>query len=212
MGVDKVKEENVKFFDKTAEYYDKSLLGWWFRLVQREVLKELELRNNMKVLDVGCGTGYLVEKAAREVDGGLIRGVDVSPEMVKVAQRRIQRIKNAEVVVADAEKLPYSKKVFDGVVSTLALHHFPDAQVAVREMARVAKKDGKIVLVDVQMHPLWLMNNMCKLEPGFVRMYSDKEVDDMLAKEGFQIIKRRRVGLAAVLVVGRRISIKKSVG
>ena len=212
MVCDKVKEKNVQFFNKTAKQYDTSLLGWWCRLVQREALKELELNDTIKILDVGCGTGYLAEKAARELNNGLVCGVDVSPEMVKIAQRRVKHMQNVEVTVAEAEKLPYSKGMFDRVVSTLALHHFFDAQSVVKEMARVVKKDGRIIMGDVQIPPLRLMNGLFKLEPGFVRMYGDKEIEHMLAKEGFQIIKRRRVSLAAVLVVGGRISIKKSVG
>jgi len=104
------------------------------------------------VLDVGCGTGTLAIAAKRRVgDAGSVDGIDASAEMIERARKKAKRA-GAVVVfrTAFAESLPFETARFDVVLSTVMLHHLSrDTRgEAIREMRRVIKPDGRILIVD----------------------------------------------------------------
>lgn len=107
-----------------------------------------EVRPDHVALDVATAAGHtalaLAPRAARVV------GVDLTPEMLGVASRlaRERGLGNVEFVPGDAERLPAPDAHFDRVVCRIALHHFPNPHQAAREMARVLKPGGRLVLVD----------------------------------------------------------------
>lgn len=111
----------------------------------------LRPRPGERFLDVGCGTGYLM-RILSPVAGpkGQVVGVDPSPEMIAHARRRAQA--NCEFEVAEAHKLPFPDASFDGVVSSLAVHHVPEEsrQTALREMFRVLKPGGRVVIAELR--------------------------------------------------------------
>ena len=103
------------------------------------------------MLDVGCGTGTLAIAAKRRVGTGAVRGIDASPEMIARARKKASRA-NVDVAfeVASAEALPFSDRQFDVVSSTVMLHHLRRAarQACVREIRRVLKSGGRLLVVD----------------------------------------------------------------
>lgn len=105
------------------------------------------------MLDVGCGPGYLTALAARAVSpGGEAVGIDPSAPMINRA-RRVRGSANCSFELGKAEALAAPDESFDVVVSSLALHHVPEPEraTAVREMFRVLRPGGRIVLADY--HP-----------------------------------------------------------
>ncbi len=109
------------------------------------------LAPGQRVLDVGCGTGYVARLLAQAVGpGGLVVGVDASPEMVGYARRTADRDGRSRFDVGTAEALGFPAEHFDVVTASLMLHHLPaDLQpVAVREMARVLRPGGTLLIAD----------------------------------------------------------------
>ena len=107
-----------------------------------------------RVLDVGCGTGYLARLLAQAVGPqGLVVGVDPSPEMITYASRKAGRVRNCQFQVGSAESLDFPAEHFDVVVSSLVMHHLPeDLRVpALREMRRVLRPGGKLLVADAQL-------------------------------------------------------------
>lgn len=104
------------------------------------------------VLDVGCGTGTLAIAAKRRVGpAGRVFGLDASREMISRARKKAA-IAGAEInfQMASAEALPFSEVTFDAVLSTTVFHCLPDRtrDLCIREMARVLKPNGRLLLID----------------------------------------------------------------
>ena len=111
------------------------------------------------VLDVGCGDGtYALAAASR---GARATGLDRAPEMVAAARARAGD-SAVRFVVGDALALPFADASFDVVVAVTLLCFVPDAQAAVREMARVLRPGGRLVLGDLGRWSTWAAKRRLK--------------------------------------------------
>jgi ubiquinone/menaquinone biosynthesis C-methylase UbiE len=129
------KRELSLLYDLTSSRYDRRYSG-----IQREKYLRLlpHLPRGGRVLDVGCGTGLLL----RELGKGAV-GLDLSPGMLRRARRRNP---GAPLVLADAEHLPFREGVFEAVLSVTVLQNLPHPPQALREMARVVREGGRVVV------------------------------------------------------------------
>jgi ubiquinone/menaquinone biosynthesis C-methylase UbiE len=99
-----------------------------------------------KVLEVAVGTGKNLPYYPR---GCRIVAVDLSMEMLNIARKRAAHLSmNVSLLLADAEALPFSNESFDTVVSSLSTCTFPDPVAALEEMARVCRREGKVLLLE----------------------------------------------------------------
>ena len=90
------------------------------------ILTELEKGDFEDLLDVGCGTGPMIELLASELPGRHYTGLDLTPKMIEVADAK--RIEGAHFVVGDAENLPFDDASFDAVICANSFHHYPNPQ------------------------------------------------------------------------------------
>jgi SAM-dependent methyltransferase len=118
-------------------------VGRWSRLVAKEFLTWLNVKQEARWLDVGCGTGALSQTILGQAKPLEVTGVDSSEGFVSYAGQQTSNT-NANFVVADARALPFADGSYDAVVSGLVLNFVPEPEKAVTEMARVAKP-GSIV-------------------------------------------------------------------
>jgi len=126
-------------------------------------LDRLSWRGDEQVLDVGCGRGLFLVAAARRLDkGGRAVGVDLwqaedlagnSPDAT-LANARLEGVADrVDVKTGDARQLPFPDASFDTVVSSVALHNIydePGRRQAIREIARVLKPGGLVLIVDIR--------------------------------------------------------------
>lgn len=111
-----------------------------------------ELNAGQSVLDVGCGTGSLL--AIWRTRGCVVHGIDKSAAMLNVARRKLGDA--ARLYVGDATRMPFDDAEFDRVTAMLTLHEMrqPERLSVLREMRRVLKSEGRIILIDFHPGPL----------------------------------------------------------
>lgn len=108
-----------------------------------------EVGTGQDVLDLGCGTGTLLQAlVARQPDGRYV-GLDPDPQVLARARRRLTGA-TVELLEGYGEELPFEADTFDLVVSTLMFHHLTDAakQATLAEVGRVLRPAGRLLLVD----------------------------------------------------------------
>lgn len=125
-----------------GEAYER-YVGRWSRLVAREFLGWLAVRDGADWLDVGCGPGTLVHAILDSAAPRLIKGVDRSRGFIERARKAVQDVR-VSFEVGDAEALPEAAAAYDAVVSGLVLNFVPKPERAAAEMLRVAKPEAVV--------------------------------------------------------------------
>ena len=109
-------------------------------------------RRPRRLLEVGCGMGELAERIAREL-GVTVNAVDFSPRMVELSRAR-----GVDVILADAQDLPFENRSFDAAIANWVLYHLPDVDRGISELARVLTPDGILAAATVgdgNLEELW---------------------------------------------------------
>lgn len=136
-----------------------------------------------RVLEVSFGTGYLLTQYAGGFD---TYGIDYNATMAATAARNLRRAGlGARLQQADVEWLPYRDGEFDSVLNTMAFSGYPDADLAMKELVRVLKPGGRLVLVDVN-YPSdgnWLGTRLTGLFRGIGDLIRD--MDAIFERFGF---------------------------
>jgi len=116
---------------------------------RHQVLKALDLRAGEQVLDIGSGPGLLAyEMAASVGGGGRICGIDTSEDMLAMSRKRCADRPWIEFKKADAAELPYPDDSFDAAVSTQVYEYVADIPAAFRELYRVMRPGGRVLIMD----------------------------------------------------------------
>lgn len=145
MAVEFTAREISQKYDRFAPWYDwlegiPNLFG--LSRLRRRLLQQA----SGKILEVAVGTGKNLSYYSRDCR---IIGVDLSSEMLKLAQNRAAKLSmNVSFLLADAGALPFSDESFDRVVSSLSTCTFPNPVAALKEMARVCRSKGKVLLLE----------------------------------------------------------------
>jgi SAM-dependent methyltransferase len=156
---------------------------WWFVGRRRILLSILDrylganATNGRQILDVGCGTGTMLTHLARFGDA---RGVDMDLEAVGYCHDRGLR----QVTQSDADKLPFEKDTFDLVTALDVVEHIDDDLGALREMRRVIKPGGLLLLTVPAYRFLWGRQDDINLHK---RRYVARELRSRLQAAGFEV-------------------------
>jgi ubiquinone/menaquinone biosynthesis C-methylase UbiE len=112
--------------------------------VAEDLLAHAGLRPGERVLDVACGTGVVTRLAAEQT--GAATGLDVNPGMLAVARAETPSHLSVDWHEASAESMPFTDQSFDVVLCQMGLQFFPGKLAALREMRRVLKTGGRILI------------------------------------------------------------------
>jgi demethylmenaquinone methyltransferase / 2-methoxy-6-polyprenyl-1,4-benzoquinol methylase len=125
---------------------------------RRFLASQVNVGSGQTVLDVATGTGAVALELIRAT-GCSVVGLDQSPEMLAEARRRLPA--SVELVVGDAERLPFGDGSFDALTVTYLLRYVDDPPATLRELARVVRRGGTIALLEFAVpqnpaaHALW---------------------------------------------------------
>ncbi|WP_064468637.1 class I SAM-dependent methyltransferase [Lederbergia galactosidilytica] len=161
----------------------------------KKLLKDVKLKKEMKVLDIGCGMGQTSLYLAETI-GCHVVAVDKHPKMIENFRQHpdVQALP-IEIVEADIEKLPFADEQFDLILSESVLAFTKLAQ-SLYEVKRVLKKDG-----------IFICNEMCLQEPiepaELSKFNSLYQIQEILTKEGW-LTKLKNVGFQNLTVVEDR--------
>lgn len=150
---EKQQDEYVaKEFDKAAEGYDKSkIVKSYQRQAQILVIKEIQIKKGINILDLGCGTGSGAIDIASQLEGtGKVIGLDLSEKMIEQAKQKLAGFPydNVEFTVGSGSSLGH-ESYFDYVLSTNAFHHFSNKEEIFSRVRKSLKPNGVFIIQDI---------------------------------------------------------------
>ena len=143
--------------------------------------------NPLRILDVGCGTGALLERLRENFPNAALHGIDISANMLAIARKR--NISDVELLEGDSENLPYSDAYFDMVLCCSSFHHYPAPEKAASEFLRVTRPGGKLIICDMDLPDIARLfaNHILfpRQQKGDVHVYTRHEIKSLLTQQGW---------------------------
>jgi ubiquinone/menaquinone biosynthesis C-methylase UbiE len=195
--------DDVAQFDRWSERYERSKWQWLFFDRMHRIAMDLAapFGQPRDILDVGCGSGRLLRAAHARWPSARLVGVDPSPGMIESGRR----LTPAELHLAGAEAMPVADASFDVAFSTIAFHHWTDADAGLREVARSLRPGGHFVLID-NIGPDWVARYL-KDRPYLKR----QERVGVWSRNGLRVLTQRLIINPCVLPIPlATVSVKDS--
>lgn len=186
-------DRSRKFWDSMAPTYDKKM-----SFPERHLFgggrEWICSRASGRVLEVAVGTGRNLPFYHAGVQ---ITGIELSPAMLAIARQRANDLGvQAELLEGDAQALPFEDNAFDTVVCALSLCTIPDHAKAIREMARVLRPGGKLLLLDhigSRWWPVWAVQRFVELFTARAGEYQTRRPLPMLAPAGLRVVESEQL-------------------
>lgn len=195
------KQRALNFYRIFSSAYDILNPYLYTDAMRKEIVDYIKISGDLRVLDVGCGTGYTTSGVLSRRDVCEVVGLDMNPVQLKRAVKNL-RSKKARLSISrgDAENLPFTDDSFDAVISVGAIEYFPDPEKVLKELARVANPNGNVIV--------------CGPESGwfskfaFNRVFytpSLKEMDGLFRDAGLVQVKSILTGVNTFFGTGRYV-------
>lgn len=195
-------------FNKQAPVYDANTSVFYSRYPKiscHDVAERLSDQTYSRLLDIGCGTGYLIDLLARTHPAEYV-GLDLSEKMLEVA--RAKDIPGATFTQGLSDDLPYDDEAFDIVTCIQSFHHYPNQDRAMQEALRVLKPGGFYILSDTGVGGLsgWIYNHILfKLaRSGDYRSANRRAITRQMARNGFAIVESVKIRRFLYTITGQK--------
>ena len=183
-------KEMIEIRQSRTKRFFKTVAPQWDSLKQ-EVLGGFDLDTKIiekisftgKILDLGCGTGELIQRLIPMASHKLI-GIDSSPEMLEQARLRLSKTNNSELRLGELEHLPMRNKEIKTAIMNMVLHHISQPEKPIAEAFRVIKSGGYLILSDFEKHDKEKIKNII----GSAWMGFEKtKIESWLTEAGFHL-------------------------
>jgi SAM-dependent methyltransferase len=174
---------------------------WYYRALHARIIRRFIKSGSAEpVLDAGCGTGGLLRRMEREGRVQHATGVDFSPLACELSRARTQ----ARIVEADLVALPFANGEFGTVISADVLYHVPDDGAAFRELWRVMRPGGTLIVNVPAYRWLWSYHDEAVHSE---RRYNRGELREKLEAAGFELqsITHWNMFLLPLVVLRRKV-------
>ncbi len=174
------------FFNINAESWDDNPDLLTTEKIKKTILPLLKIKNTDSVLDAACGTGILIQTFKEQKIKASLCAVDFAEKMINKAK---QKFPDVNFILADVSCMPFENETFTKVVSLNSFPHFEDKNRAVKEMARVLKKNGTLIIAHT--------NSKCRIDAhhrkigGIIAedmLPSNDNLREILSESGFSNI------------------------
>jgi len=181
------------FYQRYASRYDRET-GFYDRFLLGDRRQRLCAQARGAVLEVGIGTGRNLPFYPLDVR---LVGIDLTPAMLDIARERArQHGVPVDLVLADAQALPFAGASFDTVVCTLALNAIPDDRAAIAEMYRTLRPSGRLLLLGHVASNLWPVRVLQRLlerkSLPIAGDYQTRQPVPILREVGFRVLHQER--------------------
>jgi ubiquinone/menaquinone biosynthesis C-methylase UbiE len=157
------------------------------------ILRFINVKEEMRILDLGTGSGYLAFPIAREYPDCTVVGLDIVSEALAANRERAAAdgISNLKFVSYGGIDFPFEDEAFDLVVTRYALHHFPDIDRSIGEVSRVLKKSGRLFISDPRPNACdterFVDDYMRLKKDGHIKFYTKNEWINICGKNGLEL-------------------------
>ena len=152
------------------------------------ILNVSTIQENNTLLDIGCGEGRFLSQLSEKYKNITLYGLDISSEMIKIA--RNQNVKNTNYIIGESENIPLPNESVNTIFCLNSFHHFPSPTESFKEMKRVLKNQGEIIIGDIWVFPVIreLINAYLPFsKSGDVKMYSKKNLKNIIKPLGLEL-------------------------
>ncbi len=195
-------------FNKQSKYYDEKDTVYYSKegkISCKDIKKYLENYDFKNLLDVGTGTGYLIELLSKNKNAKFF-GIDISDGMIEIAKNK--KIPSSTFIVGSANRLPFDDNTFDVVVCSQSFHHYPYPYDAMSEAYRVLKYGGIYIISDTGVGGIWawIDNNIIfpLLKSGDCYVTDKNGIAKMMEYSKFSVIDKYNIKRFIYTVVGKK--------
>ncbi len=188
-------------FSKRAAEYDAGFEGRLSKPFYMAMLSQVELMPNDHVLDIGCGTGFLLKRFSEQcpIVGA---GIDVEANMVRIAK---EKCPGMDIRLASADNTPFDDAYYDVITACMAYHHFSNKEGFAAEALRLLKPGGRMYIADPRfpLIPRKSINGILRLHKLAGEFLAPEELAARFQSFGFAPAKIYRKGLVQVVMMRR---------
>lgn len=145
---------------------------------EAEALRRQGLPQDARVLEVGCGPGFVTERLLALVPDGSVTGIDNDPYMIELAGRRLAGLKNAEFREASVTSTGFPDATFAAATARLVFQHLPDPLPALAELRRVLRPGGRLFITDIDIGWDLLLDpeppHLAEIQSAVMRMRAER--------------------------------------
>ena len=179
---------SLNYFNSIAKDWNNIRVDYFKDELRDIAINSVDLKNKV-VADLGAGTGFISLKVAESAD--IVFSIDASKNMLRELNKSAQNLglKNIYPITGDLENLPLFDNSVDVVFINMALHNVVNPDKAIKEMRRILKEGGRVIITDVEEHDgTWATDEMNDVWLGFnhndlTKWYEEAEFKDIAIKD-----------------------------
>lgn len=194
--------QKKQLFDRWAPSYDWIFPSVIYQAIHKRLLEYVHLTENANVLDLGCGTGRLLDRLAGKFPHLRGTGLDFSHSMLRMARSSNRHHPRLIYVQGNAQSLPFADGQFDAVFNTLSFLHYPTPEQVFAEVSRVLQPGGYFYLVDPTFRQQAEAQHV-PISPAGIRLYSPQAREHLGRQVGLSCIRHQYLLYPALLTILR---------